>query len=487
MRITSNNITEYFSPAIAEINPALIARQRWRLDANFYILFSKTTDVLTKNIETKSLSECCNNIYEVPPFVHIYVEKEHGIPFYTSSALFESDLQPSHFLSLSTKDLNKYIIKKGQILIARSGDVSGGILGTITMVGDKLDGVTTSDHVIRFVPNSEIIKPGYLCAYLKSSIGRDVLVMHASGSVIPAIRPEALHSIRIPLLSRSIQEKIHINIMKALKNREEVIDILKEAEKMVYLVNGLTELQNKGILTFDDEHEIEFSIINSKEIIQSHGQISEFRLDARYYNPMTKLVLKNLRSCKSNLKSLSDLSKEVFMCERFARTYVDKENGVPFLSGQNIIQIRPAGLKYVSKTETSKLNELRLEKGWILITRSGTIGRICLVWHNFEEWCATEDIIRIIPNYNMIDSGYLLAFISSIYGNEQILRYRHGSVIEHITPKQIQNIFIPIPSIGSQKIIGDKVRSAYEKRAEAIRLEDEAQEILMKELGVNKI
>ncbi len=33
-----------------------------------------------------------------------------------------------------------------------------------------------------------------------------------------------------------------------------------------------------------------------------------------------------------------------------------------------------------------------------------------------------------------------------------------------------------------QKAIGDMVREAYEKRAEAIRLEDEAQEILMNEL-----
>ena len=43
------------------------------------------------------------------------------------------------------------------------------------------------------------------------------------------------------------------------------------------------------------------------------------------------------------------------------------------------------------------------------------------------------------------------------------------------------------PIVKQQKLIGDKVRFAYEKRAEAIRLEGEAQEILMKELGLNTI
>jgi len=36
-----------------------------------------------------------------------------------------------------------------------------------------------------------------------------------------------------------------------------------------------------------------------------------------------------------------------------------------------------------------------------------------------------------------------------------------------------------LPSDADQKAIGDLVRTAYEKRAEAIRLEDEAQQILM--------
>ena len=88
----------------------------------------------------------------------------------------------------------------------------------------------------------------------------------------------------------------------------------------------------------------------------------------------------------------------------------------------------------------------------------------------------------MIPDHSQIDAGYLYAFLSSQYGYEQILRYRHGSVIDEVTDKQIERVLVPCPPRKDQETIGDMVREAYEKRAEAIRLEDEAQSILMNEL-----
>ena len=104
------------------------------------------------------------------------------------------------------------------------------------------------------------------------------------------------------------------------------------------------------------------------------------------------------------------------------------------------------------------------------------------MWQNYEEYVATHDLIRIVPNSEEVDGGYLYAFLSSEYGKAQILRFRHGSVIDHVTPEQVERVLIPCPSPKEQEVIGDMVREAYEKRAEAIRLEDEAQEILMNEL-----
>jgi type I restriction enzyme S subunit len=155
---------------------------------------------------------------------------------------------------------------------------------------------------------------------------------------------------------------------------------------------------------------------------------------------------------------------------------------VPFLSGKNIVQIRPTDLKYLANVQMTELQDLIVKRGSTLITRSGTIGRTCFVWKNYEDYAASEHVIRAIPDESSIDAGYLYAFLSSPYGYEQMLRYRHGSVIDEITDKQIENVLVPRPSRKDQEAIGDSVRGAYEKRAEAIRLEDEAQAILMNEL-----
>ena len=45
------------------------------------------------------------------------------------------------------------------------------------------------------------------------------------------------------------------------------------------------------------------------------------------------------------------------------------------MSGRNIIQVRPSGLKHISRTQTEGLDEMILRRDWILATRAGTLGR----------------------------------------------------------------------------------------------------------------
>ena len=123
-----------------------------------------------------------------------------------------------------------------------------------------------------------------------------------------------------------------------------------------------------------------------------------------------------------------------------------------------------------------------VKRGWILVTCSGTIGRTCFVWHNFENYAASQHILRVLPDNDQIDPGYLYAFLASDYGYFQTIRFRHGSVIDEITDKQLKKVIVPVPSRTQQKEIGDVVRLAYEKRAEALRLDEESQALLLREL-----
>lgn len=59
---------------------------------------------------------------------------------------------------------------------------------------------------------------------------------------------------------------------------------------------------------------------------------------------------------------------------------------------------------------------MTLHPGWVMITRSGTVGQTA--WSNklHEGKYGSEDIIRVVPN-GKIKGGILYAFLASKYGN----------------------------------------------------------------------
>jgi len=454
----------------SEVSSSEIFTGTFRLDSQYYTLFkNKFANLSFDNYQ--NLEDCCVEIYEVPPFKHIYVKK--GVPFYTSSDLFNNEFIPSHFLTEEMPNIYRYKITKSQILMARSGNVESGILGKLIIVGNILNRSTTSDHVLRFTVNSDVISIGYLATVLMSEFCKGQIIKNAAGSVIPAIRPDSLRNLQIPRLSILLENSIGKLAINAVEKREEAIFLLNKARSLVLQHNHLPLLGDTELETLDPDKETDIHLVSNNEFTQ------DYRLDAHFYNPMAKKAINNIEKFSNTFEILQNLTNSIFMCDRFSRNYVDKEYGHPFLSGKNIIQIRP-DLKYISLSETSNIENLKVKKGWILLTRSGTLGRVGFIWNNYEDFTATEDIVRIVSNDN-VDSGYLYAFLSSEYGYHLILRYKFGAVIDHLTPNDIGFVLVPI--CRNQKEIGDLVRQAYDLRAEAIRLEDEAQEILTKALN----
>ena len=252
-------LSELFSPVIAAINSQSVAEGTYRLDGQYYALYKNGIGDL-KAERFVTLEECCNEIFEVPPFKHIYVK--FGVPFYTSSGLFENEFTPSHFLTEDMPNINRYRIRKGQILMARSGNVESGVLGQIMVVGDILNNTTTSDHVLRFTPNQNKVDSGYLASFLMSQFCKGQLLKNAAGAVIPAIRPDSLRSLQIPLISKEIQRKIGNKVLIAVEKREEAIHLLKNARLLVLKNNNLAQISVVSKIMFISSSKIElvFSI-----------------------------------------------------------------------------------------------------------------------------------------------------------------------------------------------------------------------------------
>jgi type I restriction enzyme S subunit len=114
-----------------------------------------------------------------------------------------------------------------------------------------------------------------------------------------------------------------------------------------------------------------------------------------------------------------------------------------------------------------------IKEGNILISRSGTLGRIFLVTKYLEGWIGSDDFI-FVEVQQKINPGYIIAFFNTPYGKIQLLRETYGEVIDHFEEEHLKKVKIPIPSKDTQDKIGSLVIEAYNKKDRANQIEEEA-------------
>lgn len=160
------------------------------LEVDAFIETYKSHSVKLANITTK--------VFAPPLFKHIYLNKDNGYPFMTGSELSKFNLRYYRWLSpRGVKDINDYIVRKGTLLLYKSGTTDGGILGNVFIADDQLDGCCLSDHVIRVVFKDEKMAL-WTFAFLKSKGSVRMLQRLATGTMIPFITPERLSELFIP-------------------------------------------------------------------------------------------------------------------------------------------------------------------------------------------------------------------------------------------------------------------------------------------------
>lgn len=178
----------------------------------------------------------------------------------------------------------------------------------------------------------------------------------------------------------------------------------------------------------------------------------------------------------------------IYHAGRYKRIWVKNgESGIPFLSSRDVLQSDLSKLNFISNKSIAENPKLLIRKNQILITRSGTIGRMAYVNDYMDGMSCTEHVMRVEVNEAKIGAGYLYAFICSIYGMPMVLEGTYGAMIRHIEPEHIENM--PIPRLGKklESKIDSLIKDAYELRADFQRKIDEATELLFKSAGLSDI
>ncbi|MCX7094043.1 MAG: restriction endonuclease subunit S [Methylobacter sp.] len=437
-----------------------------RLEASVYATEAQNSKLLVTQCKYGAipLTELTNECTYPGRFKRAYVLKQHGEKFFLPSQLNELAPSATKFLAVKKiKELDALRIKGNTLLITRSGTI-----GNCTIASKTLLGGIFSDDVIRLTPK-QTHNLGYIYIYLKSRTGRAILQSSNYGAVIQHVEPTHLLNLPIPNAPPILKTHIHHTVTESFNLRDKSNDLITQAR---------AKLQAALKLPAVEELNSPASGGNGLRCFSVNVADVNYRLEANYHNPLAQAITQHLHKHASQVLALGDkqLTQKIILPGRFKRIYVDEKQGVPFLGGKEILELDPRGEKYLSlKHHGERIAEqLTLDENMILITCSGTIGKVNIVPKHWQGWAGSQHILRAVPA-NAEWAGYLYAWLSSEWALPLIRRHTYGAVVFEIDQYQLAEVPVPmLIDVAQMREINSLVLKANELRYIAFTKEQEA-------------
>lgn len=198
------------------------------------------------------------------------------------------------------------------------------------------------------------------------------------------------------------------------------------------------------------------------------------RLDSWYFNSPANLAAEMLAVARERgvrFAALGEaLASKVTHPARTKRYLAAPgEPSLPYLRPYDVFSYLPEAADYVSARRT-KTEIYQVRKGDILQTRSGrNLGPAVMADEYLSRFVLSDDMIRITVD-DEATRHYVLAYLKSATGQAMLRRSKTGSVIDHLSEKQVAGQEVPIFGPAIFREISTKMGEAVGLRSEA-RLE----------------
>jgi type I restriction enzyme S subunit len=406
----------------------------------------------------------CQDAHNAFRFARIYVGPDNGVPFLSSSDIIGLRPERGRYLSRKhTKRLEDLKIKPWDVLVSCSGTI-----GNVSLASPRMAEWALSQDAIR-ITALDPDTAGYVAAFLRSRWGRAQLTGVTYGSVIQHIEPQHLERVFIPDLPAIRRIEIGRVFVDAAKKRDEANESLDAADRLLRKTLRLPPLPKP-----------------SSGPLVSRVRASQWgkRLDAAFHNPTARWVVEQLERNGIERVPLGDpsLTAAIRAVTKFRkRVYVPK-GGIPLLSSKQLFQVDPIDRKGLARgAHLDDMEEIGLKPNLIMVTCSGTNGRVQMIPAYMEGWAASQDALRI-EGVDKNAVGFIYAWLASEYGQALVLRHQYGSVITHLDREMLSAIPLPILKSIERNAIAALVLDANRLRDEAWNLEQTALAQLQKEI-----
>ena len=380
-------------------------------------------------------------------------DERHGIRFLSSTDILKADLSNLQIISKQAARTNpKLLIRSGWTLITRAGTI-----GRMAYARPDMDELACSEDVLRVIPDSERIPPGYLYAYLSSKFGVAIVVGGTYGAIIQHIEPEHIANLPVPRLGKRLETAAH--------------ELIDEAAK---LRDGAAASQKKALARVQEL--LAWRTAPTTNIAQATASALQRRLDAFHHTPRVVAARESL--ARRGAVRLGDQVESVFEPNRGPRLKVeDLTFGVPFLSSSEVFRLDPVGAYSISKRRTPHVGKLLVSERDLLLPRSGQlggiIGRAVLPLPTYYGHAASEHLVRVRCNAKE-EAFFLWAVFASEPGYLATIGTAFGSSIPSLDCHLLADMQVPWFDDAKRRELSELVGSAVDANARAIQSERKA-------------
>lgn len=206
---------------------SILSSHNKRFEAFYHVSENRSVyNFIIENFKYKTLGELTSRIFRPGIFKREYVT--NGITFLGGADILMTIPNSEKKLSFrQVKNMPTLTIKKDWILVT-----CGGTIGNTVLVDNQLEKCVVSQHVMRVVPKDDV-KKGYIYALLSSRVGKELITLFSTGSVIPQIEAQHLEMVPIPMLENDVMNRIDRLVSSYISKNEVSKDKERKAIRMV--------------------------------------------------------------------------------------------------------------------------------------------------------------------------------------------------------------------------------------------------------------
>lgn len=353
-------------------------------------------------------------LYEMSSGISTKAEQAgHGYPFLSFSTIFNNYYIPNILeekMDTSEKERNIYSIKKGDIFLTRTSETLNELAMSCVALKDY-DNATYSGFAKRLRPlQNDITYDKFMAFYLRSKYFRKIIDNNAIMTLRASFNENIFSYINLLLLGYKEQEKIGdflYNISEIIiKNNNINKNYFKFIDKsfQFYIAN---KTDSNERLVFSEE--LNFDIPESWKVVKV-GDICKIKSG---YAFKTKDYVKDGNYRLLTIKNVQD-------------NYVNMECD-----------------NYINKLDSTIPSYCKLNIGDILISLTGNVGRIGLVYDNK---CLLNQRVGVFKLNDEKYLNYIYSIFQSDWMKKKIEKISTGTSQKNVSPLDIEDIYIPMPN-----------------------------------------